>query len=269
MKKRYILFAIAALSLLFTSCLDVEMKIRVNRDGSGELVETIFMQSDILQMVNAMGQQGQEEKSSKDKTFGFITKKELEARAATIGGGARLVSVKEVNREGFVGYQAVYSFDDVTRINVNQSPGDVFPGSLEDQGTEAENLKFDYTTGNLTIHFPNDDFSGEDSTESPNASDPGELSGEELEFVKEIWGSFRIAMMVEVQGTITSTNATYQEGSSVVLMDLDFSRILEDEEAFLDLIRNDPETIEDFKRTAEGIDGIRVELEDPVTIRFR
>ena len=65
------------------------------------------------------------------------------------------------------------------------------------------------------------------------------------------------------------TNASYVDGSTVTLMDIDFANILEDEEKFKELMSANPETVEEMKELVKDNPGIKVEIEEAIRIRFR
>jgi len=72
-----------------------------------------------------------------------------------------------------------------------------------------------------------------------------------------------------VDGRITETNASYVEDSTVTLMDVDFAKILQDEEKFKELLEANPATIEEMKQLVQDNPGIKVEIEESIRIRFR
>ena len=76
-------------------------------------------------------------------------------------------------------------------------------------------------------------------------------------------------MAVEVEGSIIDTNALYREGSRITIMELDFGKLLENEEQFQKLTRANPETLEETKELFKDIPGMKVELQDTLKITFR
>ena len=46
------------------------------------------------------------------------------------------------------------------------------------------------------------------------------------QMLKKIFGGMRIQLGVEVAGTITETNATHVDGNRIVIIDMDFEKIL-------------------------------------------
>jgi hypothetical protein len=90
-----------------------------------------------------------------------------------------------------------------------------------------------------------------------------------MEMMKEFYRDMKIGLIIEVDGRITKTNASYHDDSQVTIMEMDFAKLLEDEERFRQLITSDPETIEEIKGIAEDVPGIKVETEEVITVEFR
>ena len=102
-----------------------------------------------------------------------------------------------------------------------------------------------------------------------SGGDAGEPDPGELEMMKQIYGTMKMSLVVDVQGTINRTNASHREGSTLTLMDLDFSDIVKDEEKLLRLASSNMESIEGLKKMMEDVPGIKVELQDTVEVQFR
>ena len=96
-----------------------------------------------------------------------------------------------------------------------------------------------------------------------------ESNPEMMQMMRELYKDMRIRIAVEVDGRITETNADYVDGSTVTLMDIDFAKILEDEQKFKELMSAEPETIEEMKELVKDNPGIKVEIEESIRIRFR
>jgi hypothetical protein len=89
--------------------------------------------------------------------------------------------------------------------------------------------------------------------------------------IEEMFKEAKVVMAVEVQGSILSTNATHREGSKVTLVEMDFGKFFKDlkDMRFKQLDQLRPRTPEDAKRLMEELPGIKLELNEEVTIRFR
>jgi len=76
-------------------------------------------------------------------------------------------------------------------------------------------------------------------------------------------------MAVEVAGAIKETNAEYQSGSRVTLMEMDFNKLLANPEKFKQLAKENPKTIQEGKALMKGIDGVKIETAPEVKIKFQ
>jgi hypothetical protein len=86
---------------------------------------------------------------------------------------------------------------------------------------------------------------------------------------KETFRDMKIDVAVEVNGKIVKTDAEHVDGSRIVLMELDFSKIVENEEALRTLAMSENESIENTKAVMAKVPGIRVELKDEVEVQFK
>ena len=92
---------------------------------------------------------------------------------------------------------------------------------------------------------------------------------EMMDMMRQLYQDMHLRIAVEVDGRITETNASYVDGSTVTLMDVDFGKILQDEEKFKELLQANPRTIEEMKELVKDNPGIKVEIEDSIRIDFR
>jgi hypothetical protein len=250
---------------MVTGCLDMETVINVEKDGSGTVEQTFLMQKDMVMMMQSMS----EEQNGGE--FALLDREELENNAAGMGEGVTLVSAEPLEREGFQGYKAVYSFTDINELEVNQNPGGKVPDTGPEQEPEVEeNLTFSFQRGTpsvLEVMFPKK----EDLTAQSEDSDgqerrmPGE---EEIEMMKQIYEKMRVAIKLTVDGTIRKTNATYRDGSTLTLMEIEFGKLFEDRETIERLTEREPGSLEAMKSLVNEIPGIKVELNDTINVAF-
>lgn len=252
-------------AIVVSGCLQYETLISVNRDGSGSLTQTFLMNREVLAMLEGMST----ESSKNGEEFSLLDVEELEDQAEAMGPGVRFVSAEPVETDWGEGYVAVFDFDDISALRVNQNPGEKMPetgGPVEE--TNEENLTFEFAGGvpaTLTVRFPAEN---EDET-------PGEPAGESMdtegmeEMMRQFYAGMRIMIAVEVDGRVVSTNATYQDGNRVTLLDLNFDAILKDPDASQRLMKNQAESVSDLQALADTVPGVKIETTDPVQIRFR
>lgn len=193
--------------------------------------------------------------------------KELAQEARKMGSGIRLVEVELIANESGQGHRATYAFDDVNQLNINQNPSGRVP--QPDSGEAmVENVRFEPRRGSpgvLTVWLPQPDEGGPAS--SMGGAAPGDApEGEMLELMRQLHAS--MSMAIEVDGRILSSTATHVEDSRVTVMEIDFAQVVEDEERFMELISMSPETVAATTAALAGVDGIHVELQPRIEIRF-
>ena len=136
---------------------------------------------------------------------------------------------------------------------------------------QEEYITFKFKQGNpatLIIFQPT--IEGELEEMAEEDSPPMSISDEFLiDMMREVYQDMKLSLFVEVEGRIVDTNATYRDGSKITIMEMDFGRLLEDEETFQRLLTVDPQSIEETKKLVKGSPGIKVEPADEVQVRFR
>jgi hypothetical protein len=258
-----------ALSLALMGCFESIVLLRVNKDGSGTIEETVVISDSFMELMKSFGS---EEEGEEDKDV--IDEEQLTAKAVSMGEGVRYVSAQPVKTDRGSGYKAIYSFSDINDVRINQNPGEnVSPPPMggEEQGPVEEWLRFNFSggrTATLEIIYPQDMEMHQEEKSAESEADM-DSNPEMMEMMRELYQDMHIGIAVEVDGEITDTNASYVDGSTVTLMDIDFAKILEDEEKFKELMSANPETVEEMKQLVKDNPGIKVEIEESIRIRFR
>lgn len=270
MKKCLILIVPLLLIIFMTGCLQVETTITVNKDGSGTVERVFMMQKEILAMLASMSSMGEEDGGEE---FELLDREELNGEADGMGEGVKLVSAEPYETDTFSGYKATFSFPDINDLRVNQNPGESVPDGAAEGDSPQEFVTFSFSKGassTLKIKLPGDDYDQGDTYEDEvDQSGAQEPPAEDLEMMKQIYGTMKMSMHVRVNGNVRKTNATYQNGSTITLMEMDFSKVVENEEKLKLLASSSDESIEGMKALLEDIPGIKVELQDSVEVVFR
>ena len=261
----------ASLTVLLVGCLQVETTINVKNDGSGTINEKVLMSKTFVNMIKEFTQAFQDSASTEE--FAFFKDDEIIADAKDYGDDVKYVSHTVINDDQWEGFQAVYSFSDITKIKIQPDPDSkVGMGDEEAETTDNEEYYFfKFTTGEvseLTIDRPDIDFAP-DSTED-SESEVSEENDEEMgeEFLKMMEG-MKINIAVQVEGQIASTNANYVDGSKITLMQLDFGEMMKNKESFKEFKNKEPKNIEDMKDFLEKFPGMKIEIEKPITVKFK
>ncbi len=268
LRERLIHFALVFVILLsFTGCLTFETFITVRPDGSGTVVQTFILTSEMLQMALMFGgEEGAE----------FCDEEDLVAEAAKMGEGVQYVSSEPIDEDESIGCRAVFAFDDINNLLINYTPEDQMPSGMtedapdpEEEDTAQQDLvTFQFDPGSPSTlvvkmdHAPPSE--AQDTDETPVDSTQ---RAQEMMMIREMFEGARMALLLEIEGSIEETNASFVDGNNITLMDIDFDKMLEDEENLALLIDTKPETTEDMKALMQQVEGIKIETED-VTIRF-
>ncbi len=251
--------ALAAL-VCFTGCLTFETLITVRDDGSGTIEMVFALSGPMLDMITSLA--GNES---------LCDEENLQEEASKMGEGVRLSSAEPIDEDGRKGCRAFYDFDDINQLTINQNPGDQMPsGMTPDEPTSTEDVvTFSFTPGSpatLVINLPQD-FQDNNPDEDPTAVDSTQVE-EQLAMMSEMLEGARIHMALAVEGAITETNASYRNGNRITLIEIDFDRLLEDDEQLERLSDANPQTTAEVKALLEGIDGIKIETGEEILVRF-
>ena len=271
------LCAVAALS----GCVDSATKITVKADGSGTIEKTIVLGSSFVAFLGSMGMGG----DAAELESSMLSAESLEADAERMGEGVTFVSAEKVTTPGGNGYRALYRFNDINNVRLDQSPtADVdvpSVGAPAEQPSAPEVRTFRFVKGNpasLTIISPQPEAgeAGEGDTsdgDTAEGSAEAQASPEEaqamMELLRPLYSELRMAFSVEVQGTIARTNAVYVEGSTVTIMDVDFGDILADDAMFQALSSRNAQSMTDIQDIVDVLPGVRIDTQQTITIEFR
>lgn len=279
---------LGALLLSSTACIEISQLIRIQRDGSGEIVQTFQISEAFIEAMKKMSaEQGEAAPDmSGEELAQQLSQMEDQARegASKLGEGVRFVSAKQVGTEEAPGVQVTLAFDDITKINLSQMPlsPDAMgaPGSgAEDSGDDEDSLKFQFSKegkkSTLKVRFFEDmaeieeTFANSGSEETAEASPELEQMGQEmLEMFKPLLTGLKIGVDVEVVGKLLETNSPYVDGNTVTLFEIDFGKLFEDEEKLKRLNQVGEPSLALIKKLLQDIPGMKINLEPEVEISF-
>ena len=221
------LVALLSLTFALAGCINSSTLIKVKPDGSGTIEQILLMNMSMLKGMMA-GVPGQ------DKQASPFSEEQLKQAADRLGKGVRFVSSAPMAQGGFEGAKAVYAFDDITQVSIEQDPN---VGGSSTQGMAMRSktsnpVRFSLTregpSSVLTVTFDEKAVRGNASPgTSPVA--PDNVDPATLQMMKSIFQGFKVAIDLEVLGKIVKTNADYVDGSRITLMEIDMASLLEDE----------------------------------------
>ncbi|MCC7034543.1 MAG: hypothetical protein IT179_17115 [Acidobacteria bacterium] len=221
-----LLLVVASVTLV--GCINSSTLIRIKPDGSGTVEQTTLVNSGAMKkMMPGMTGPGQASNP--------VNEADLKRTAERMGKGVRLVSAEPATSGTFEGVKAVFAFDDINQVQVSQDPGmsGTSTGTFSSAPPPVENpVKFTLerkgATSLLTVQFhdkPAGTATPGTPQGGPNMSDPAVMN-----MVKTMFDGFKVAIDLEVMGSIVKTNAEYVNGSRLTLLEMDLGLLFEDQE---------------------------------------
>ncbi|MFC2134008.1 hypothetical protein ACFLR4_00095 [Bacteroidota bacterium] len=264
MKKLKSILLFSLVSIFITGCIEYNVKVKVNPNGSGTVRETVILGSALVDILNAFADWDDE-----GEELDLYNEDELKQQAYEYGEGVEFVEGKRINDKGREGYTATYRFNDITKVRIEDDPDKKVPSDFSMEEVEEEQpITFGFNEGDfstITINLP-DEFDPEDFNFD---FDEENVEIEDREEFEDMLKDLRISIKIEVNGYILETNAAYVDDSEITLMEFDMGEILDDPEKFDYLKNKKPQTKEEAKELLEEILGLKVELETKVDIKFK
>jgi len=275
MKTLFRFFPILLLAITLTGCIDVQYKMHLRTDGSGTIEETVYMNSTMIQMLKGFMAMGND--STQQKEFSLLDENDLREEAKALGAGVRYVSSEALKDDGREGYKAVFKFDDINKVKMNEDISDkASPMGKEedyDEGLPEDYITFKFIKGSpatLMIYMPDgnereNEIEEEVEVEADSISN---LDEEWTDEMKNMMKDFRISIQIELDGDIVETNATNVDGSTITLLEMSFNKLLEDPEKFKKLKGLDDASYEETKELLKDIPGVKLEINEEVKVVF-
>ena len=298
----YMLAALWPVIFLF-GCIQDHMVVYVKNDGSGTIEETVLMANTMFDVMNSLetglkglnkeakdpsdndtphgGQKPEKEvKKIHDDLIAEMLK-DAEMKTTQFGSQVKLVSVTPVKTDSANGYKAVYTFQDIGQVRINQNPGENADKRVE-RGAPAKGEEFIYFTfskgspAKLVVAFPNSlNDAGKEQDVTKNNNEPLERKDDKeteeatIEMMKTLFKDMKLSIKLQFDGVIVKTNAAYREGSTVTLMDMDFVKIAGNVALLKQMSAAKPNSIEEMKPLLKGIPGLKMENNNPVIVEFQ
>jgi hypothetical protein len=268
---------VLVLALVLTGCLQTETKIKVEKDGSGTVEQKVILRKDIIELMKgvqaSMGQVSEE--------YSILNEEKLKEDAIGMGKGVQFVEAKPLQSPIGEGYWVRYAFTDINSLQVSETPlmGDTPPFQAPGTPPQGQFFKFQFTRGTpatLMVYISREELNEKEpeSKEAEEWEEEWELEEEaeqeqDIEMMKEFLQDMKLAIRIEVGGTITSSNADFRSGSTVTLMDVDFNKIVQNQKAFDVLTSNKVNSLAELKEFSRKYPGLQMETKDKVRIQFR
>lgn len=271
--KTYKVLLVLFIAFFLCGCFEVKQEIIVNKNGSGKIIETFMMSKAVVKQLNSLFSGLSDSKKKKSGSLDIYDKAKLKKDAANYGPDVKYVSSRKMSTKTKEGYRVEYSFKDIKDLKINQNPGDKSPkGSGAKSDTKEENITFKFEKGDssvLIVNFPEKTKSKKEKKKKTKKKKDKEAEQKELEGVREIFKDFYIGITIRPAGEIVETDATFRDGNTITVLEMDFNKLLEDEKQFKSFAEKEPDTIEETKALLKNIPGFKVELNKTVTIKFK
>ena len=262
-------------------CIENDTVVRVKPDGSGVIEETVMMSDSVMQSMQAFSEGvggavagGKDKSKAQDYDPVREMMKQAPSQAGQFGPDVKFVSAAPVKRDEMSGYKAIYEFKDINRLMVNQNPGSKMEKSEDGKSEKKqEMIRFTLVRGPqsvLTVRMPEERKDGKKEKDPKDAEAGKERNDPEaMKEASAFFKGMRIRVAVEIDGTILETNATYRDKSQLTLFDMQFGKILENKALFEKFTAAQPKSVEEMKGLVKNIEGLKVELNNPVVVKFR
>jgi hypothetical protein len=266
-------FLVCLAAAASSACLTSDTLVKVKADGSGTIEQILMVNPKTFEglaaMMGQMAGDGAGAPAAMPSPKDMLDEAKLKEAAARFGKGVRYVSSAPLTQGELQGAKAIFAFDDINTLAVNQSP---------DAGTAPANhdpvrFRLDRRPDGhavLTVTMPEREGRGPRRQAPSMGRETGQVPPEAIAMVKPFLEGLRVAIALDVQGTVVKTNAEHVRGSRITLLDLDFAPLLADPTAFQRLTSLGPgASIADVRPLLEDLPGVKVNTQPALSIEFK
>lgn len=258
---------VVCLAAMLSGCINSSTLVKVKPDGSGTIEQILLVNAAALKGMFA-GMGGAQMKES--PTPGVFTDADFKRTAERMG--VKPVSLTPMKENGFEGSKAVFAFDDITKVRVDQDPQ---IGGMAGSSTPKESpIHFTFArqanTSILTVTFDEKKAAGATKDMQQKAPSIESIDPQMMQMIKTMFEGFKVAVNLEVDGKIVKTNADYVEGSRVTLLEIEMAGLFEDQEKLKALQSKigPGATISEIKPYLKDVKGVKIN-NPTVTIEYR
>jgi hypothetical protein len=258
---------VVACAAFLSGCINSTSLVKVKPDGSGIIEQTLLVNTAAVKgLMAGMGGKGEIKESG-----GVLNEAEFKRSAERMG--VRPVSLTPMKEGGFEGAKAVYAFDDITKVRVDQDPpmGSASGATVKPTSTTTP-IKFAFAKqgGNSVLTVMVDEKTAAPGTKSSSPTTPDKIDPAMMQMIKNMFQGFKVLIDIEVDGKIVKTNADYVNGPKVTLLELDMQQLFENEAALAALQSKvgPGATIAEVRPYLKDVKGVKIN-NPTVTIEFR
>ncbi len=262
---------LAASTFAFTSCFQHEVTVHVKPDGSGTLVEQTLLGAQMLQMMEQMAAGFGGNAADADPTKEMLSEDKAKERAKSLGEGVRFVKIEPVAEKGSKGARATYAFDDISKLSLSTSEGTKavkMPAGPQEEAPKEAPIRFEFKKGEITVHMPQPDKNAAEKPQTPDEQ-PDMNDPQAKAMMKQMFGDMKMVINIKADSGIASTDASHHDGDTVTLMEMNFGKLIENEDNLEKLAAIDQKDPQKAMEALKGIDGIRFETKPTITIKLK
>jgi hypothetical protein len=254
-----------------TGCLSSTTIVKLRPDGSGTIEQSVLVNPEMAKSLAALASQMGGEKSpppTLPSPRELMDESRLKEAASRFGRGVRFVSSAPLKEGELEGSRAVFAFDDINALTVDQSPDAASHPRRDQVGFTLSRQP--NGTSVLTINFPQDEHRAPTGAAATPAEPRQQVPPEALALIRPFLEGMRVAIALDVDGTLVKTNAEHVTGKRITLLDVNFSELLKDPAALQKLSSVGPGAgIGDLKPVLQGVPGIKVNTSPTLSVEFR
>lgn len=269
--KRIATCLLATLALLvLPGCLQNETTIHLNKDGSGTVVDQTTFGAQMLEMLDQMAGFGGGGAAAppKDPVADTFSEEKGKARAATMGEGVTFVSSEPIKTATGRGARMTFKFADINMLQLSMGDNlktlSPMGGGEAPAGPKAKPMGFSYAGGKLVMTMPEPE---KPAAETPKPEAPDMDNPQAEAMMKQMLGDMKISLKLVAESGIAETDATYHDGKSITLVEMDMGKVIAQPGAMKKLNsadRNDPAAA---MEALKGIDGMKMETKKQVVVK--
>ena len=259
-------------AVLLSSCFEVSTEITVEKDGSGLLKQRVLFSRMLVSQMEELAQSfGGEGSESSSKSM--YDEEKLRSEASGYGDGVVFMKGSEITEEGKTGYEVTYSFRDVRDIRIVNNPASVL--DMPAQGEDSQDpIRFDFrkkgAVSELTVIMPVDDTdtAEQDAVSQESSNESSEIDEQTMAMMKQMFSGMKFSYRINFGGKITETDADNVDGSSIILVEMDFDKLMENPDSFKNLEKLQGENSGEAVKAMKDVEGVKVEMKERVSVSF-
>jgi len=272
MKRLALPFVSLLAALALPSCLQQATTIHLNKDGSGTLVEETTLGAQMSAMLEQMGGLGGDQ--AKDPVKEMASPEKAKTRATALGQGVTVQKVEPITVNGNKGARTTYHFADINQLQLSAGSGlqdamPKMPGAPEAAAPKVKPITFKYADGVLTIANPEREKPEVPAAEIAKKAAP-DLDREQMEpMMKQMMGDMKVSLKLVVEPGIASTTATYVEGNTITLAEMDMGKVMENPGAIKKLQSVDQKDPAKAMEALKNFKGVKVDAQQEITVKVK